>query len=256
MIEVGGGITNVGRTAEGFQQRHASYNVGTSGNVSDDSIIQQLQREMFKLREEVDASRRVQTNWDMPNFQGGNDWGGNFGNYGGNLGGVNPNGAGGYGGNFAGKGSSPYGPHDGFFGNSGYPKGKAVLDERFFRRVAKFEGDAQKYRDWKFTVLVRIGQADPELSTHVKRMLLEGGKSGGVLPDTWHPVTVGHLHGDIYDKFGGELYGVLVTLTGGEAKNVLKGIYESDEGGDGFKGMMFLENGLTPRPPLPYCRLI
>ena len=140
-----------------------SYNIGNSGDVSNDNIIQQLQREMFKLREEVEASRRVQTNWDTPNFQGGNDWGGNYGNYGGNIGGVNPNGVRGYGGNFAGKGSSPYGPYDGFVGNSGYQKRKTVLDERFFRRVDTFEGDAQKYRDWKFNLLVGIGQADPEL---------------------------------------------------------------------------------------------
>ena len=82
MNEGSGGITNVGPTAEGFQQRHSCYNVGTSGNVSDDSIILQLLREMFKLRGEVYASRRVQTNWDMPNFQGATDWGGNLGKYG------------------------------------------------------------------------------------------------------------------------------------------------------------------------------
>ena len=35
---------------------------------------------------------------------------------------------------------------------------KVTLDERYFRRMEKFEGDKQTYRSWRFDFLVAVGQ--------------------------------------------------------------------------------------------------
>ena len=37
-------------------------------------------------------------------------------------------------------------------------KGSVVLDEKYFRRMEKFEGDPSKFRGWLFDLLVAIGQ--------------------------------------------------------------------------------------------------
>ena len=49
-------------------------------------------------------------------------------------------------------------------------------------------------------------------------MLLEGGKMGGVLPETWNPITDGRLPEEVHYKFKGELYGILVSLTSGKPR--------------------------------------
>ena len=41
---------------------------------------------------------------------------------------------------------------------------RVVLDEKYFRRVDKFNGDVQKLRGWMFDLLVAIGQVDKDLA--------------------------------------------------------------------------------------------
>ena len=77
--------------------------------------------------------------------------------------------------------------------------------------------------------------------TEIKGMLRQAGNVKGVVTEPWDPVSETGLSRDIYERYKGELYGILCSLTGGEAKNVLKGVHESGDGGDGFKGIMFLE---------------
>ena len=43
---------------------------------------------------------------------------------------------------------------------------------------------------------------------------------------------------ETYDK--GELYGVLVSLTEGEAKSLLRGIHEAGFGNDKFRGLLYV----------------
>ena len=127
-------------------------------------------------------------------------------------------------------------------GNEGEGKYKSnKLDERHFRRMDKFDGDQTKYRMWRYDLLVCIGQVDHPLGNEIKSMLGKAGETTGVLPEKWDPVEDGMIPLNMYEKYAGELYGILVSITNGEAKNVLKGMFDSGGTGDGFKGMMLLE---------------
>ena len=58
---------------------------------------------------------------------------------------------------------------------------KVVLDEKYFRRVDKFDGDLSKFRGWLFDLLVAIGQIDRDLAVELKTMLKRD------LDDKWDP---------------------------------------------------------------------
>ena len=49
---------------------------------------------------------------------------------------------------------------------------KVVLDEKYFRRIKPFDGDAKtSLRTWMFDLLVAIGQLDDQLATELKKLL-------------------------------------------------------------------------------------
>jgi hypothetical protein len=48
---------------------------------------------------------------------------------------------------------------------------RVVLDEKYFRRIDKFDGDFAKFRAWLFDLLVSIGQVDNNLAKELKLML-------------------------------------------------------------------------------------
>ena len=115
---------------------------------------------------------------------------------------------------------------------------RVILDERNFRRVDKFEGDMSKFRSWKFDLGVAIGQLDNPLAE--KMDALVRGFPDEMAPEQWDPNVHGGLDIPTYEKYRGELYGVLVQLTGGEAKNIVRGIVEAGSGKDGFKALLLL----------------
>ena len=51
-------------------------------------------------------------------------------------------------------------------------KRQVVLDEKYFRRMEKFDGDVNKFRGWLFDLLVAIGQVDKDLVT-ILRIIME-----------------------------------------------------------------------------------
>ena len=82
-----------------------------------------------------------------------------------------------------------------------------ALDEKYFRRVDKFDGDLDKYRPWIFEVVVALAQVDGELSRMVEKLVM--GKEdlvGKVSVEAWDVVnTVGrHLH----SRYSVEVYGL------------------------------------------------
>ena len=51
---------------------------------------------------------------------------------------------------------------------------KVVLDEKYFRRIDKFEGDFGKFRGWLFDLLVAVGQVDDRLGKEIKNIIGRG----------------------------------------------------------------------------------
>ena len=47
---------------------------------------------------------------------------------------------------------------------------KVILEEKYFRRMDKFEGDAAKYRSWVFELGIAIAGIDEELAGELERL--------------------------------------------------------------------------------------
>ena len=100
------------------------------------------------------------------------------------------------------------------------------LDEKYFRRVDKFDGDPSKYRGWIFELVVALGQVDGDLQKVVERLVM--GKEdvvGKGSVEMWR--TEDHMEKEMYQRYSSELYGLLVSLTSGGAKGILKGMLDS-----------------------------
>ena len=123
-------------------------------------------------------------------------------------------------------------------GPGGFRGSKVVLDERNFRRVDRFEGDSHKFRGWIFDLTVALGQVDHELSRQLEGMIKRCPEK--VKVEDWKAELDPELDLKIYEKYSGELYGVLVGLTAGEAKSIVKGISDSGRGQDGFAAYLAL----------------
>jgi hypothetical protein len=111
---------------------------------------------------------------------------------------------------------------------------RVILDEKYFRRVDKFDGDVTKFRGWMFDLMVAIGQVDNELAKEVKGILARG------LDEKWNPETDADIQVWTYEKYTAELYGIICSLTTGEAKNVVRGIMDTSLAQDGYKALVIL----------------
>ena len=78
-----------------------------------------------------------------------------------------------------------------------------------------FDGNQAKFRGWVFDLLVAVGQINKDLSKELKSIMQK--------EEDWNPDE--HLENkDLHNKFKSELFGVLCSLTTGEAKTVVKGM--------------------------------
>ena len=111
-----------------------------------------------------------------------------------------------------------------------------ILDEKYFRRVDKFEGDVTRFRGWQFDVLVAICQFDDALGSTLKGILARKHD------ESWNPRSDNTIDQAIYQKYASELYGVIVSLTAGEAKHVVRSIIDVGGYPDGFKALVLLNN--------------
>ena len=103
---------------------------------------------------------------------------------------------------------------------------KVILDERLFRKVPMFSGDTSKCRGWYFDLMVVIGMADNKFAVEIKRFMKDMSVPGRLgendNAENWTDLDDLNLDLTLYDKFSGELFGVLVQLIEGEAKATLK----------------------------------
>ena len=125
-------------------------------------------------------------------------------------------------------------------GSKGEGKGDRVkLEEKYFRRMDLFEGDRSKFRNWIFDLTVAVGLVDRHLSEALTNMMSQ------VRDEHWDPGLEliprdTEKSRSMHDKYAGELYGVLCSITGGEAKNLVRGIRD-DQGQtkmDGFRALL------------------
>ena len=106
-----------------------------------------------------------------------------------------------------------------------------------------FEGDRSRFRHWLFDLNVAIGTIDKDLARELDRLV----KTETVLGDKWDPELDGDIDPELWKKYSGELYGVLVSITGGEVKSLVRGIVDLGFKQDGFKTLVTLNERFDSR---------
>ena len=113
------------------------------------------------------------------------------------------------------------------------------LDERYFRRVDKFNG--QNWKEFSFQFRTAVGSAAGKVRTALDE-ILKAGKDPDV---TLLFVDVaGWQEGDT-EKYGAQLYSVLTSLVTGDAMTIVRGVVN----GDGWEAWSRLFMRFDPRTP-------
>ena len=116
---------------------------------------------------------------------------------------------------------------------------RVILDQKYFQRVDKFEGNPAKFKSWIFDLLTSIGSIDSDLAKDLRKLLKDRPKltvdERGVFE---YP---GDFEEENHIKYKGELYALIVALTAGEAKCVVRGISEKNWEPDGYLAICMLQ---------------
>ena len=86
-----------------------------------------------------------------------------------------------------------------------------------------FEGDRTKFRNWVFDLGIAVGFVDRHLSEALTCMMT-GLKDIHWIPEEKLVPGDGEKSKAMHEKYAGELYGLLCSITGGEAKSLVRGI--------------------------------
>ena len=112
------------------------------------------------------------------------------------------------------------------------------LDERFFRRVEKFDGAEGRWKEWSFQFKTQLGAA-----SKLTKDRLDDIQKAGVDPD-WDSIFVEDDESSV-DKLGAELYSIITSLVSGEALMMVRGVPH----GNGWKAWSKLFNRYNPKTP-------
>ena len=104
------------------------------------------------------------------------------------------------------------------------------LDEKHFRRMDKFDGDPLKFRGWYFDLKVILGGLDEKLAVDLDNCVRLNLSESQIEPGDFKEK---HIPAEIHEKYASELYGIICTLTTGEAKLIVKGVMDKGLGQDG-----------------------
>jgi hypothetical protein len=118
-------------------------------------------------------------------------------------------------------------------------QGGGHLDERYFRRMDKFDGVKGSWREFAFQFKVAVGMVNPKART-----LLEEIQKAGKGVD-FDMVFMDETNEEHITRMGAELYAMLSTLVTGEALTVVRGVV----GGDGWMAWSKLSIRYDPRTP-------
>ena len=116
---------------------------------------------------------------------------------------------------------------------------KVILEDKYFNRVKPFSGDSRKkdeidYRTLIFDLIVAIGKIDGELGKELKTLL---GKS---IRDDWDPREDPDVDMGTHERYSEELFSVLVGLTEGDAKGIVRSLVDRGLPQDGYRALIEL----------------
>ncbi len=120
------------------------------------------------------------------------------------------------------------------------------MNRKDFSLVDKFEGSQSKFKSWLFDLITALGSVDQVLTRQIKDLLKSRPKivMNGNEWEVPNNMDLGDELGEgpsNHTKYKGELYALIVGLTTGEAKCVVRGISEKGWEADGFLALMMLQ---------------
>ena len=127
--------------------------------------------------------------------------------------------------------------------DTGAQTAKVILEEKHFRRIEKFGGEAGKWQEWLFAVCVAVGSVSPDCILAMEDVT----KQAGSIRDVAMLDAV--VKADVKKKFSAELFGVLCALTSGEANVVVRSIIQKGAGYCGFAALCALSQRFNPKTP-------
>ena len=125
--------------------------------------------------------------------------------------------------------------------NEAFPK--VLLEEKYFRRIEKYSGESGKWQEWLFGVCVAVSGISPECVMAMEDVV----KKAGMIRDITTLDELVNL--EVKHKFGSELFGVLCSLTAGEANVVVRSVLQKGAGYCGFAALCMLSQRFNPKTP-------
>ena len=136
-------------------------------------------------------------------------------------------------------------------------RNKVLLDDYTFRRLDKFTGAEGTWQEWSFNMLMTVAQVDPtlgqgleELKKDVKPLTDDMFISGSSL------AGFEYLDLDMCTNFGPALFGVMCSLTGGEANAIVRGVSVNGGHRCGFRAFYALNLRYNPKTPARMLRFL
>jgi hypothetical protein len=128
-------------------------------------------------------------------------------------------------------------------GSGGGGADRNRLDERFFRRVEKYDGSGKtNWREFAFQFKVAVGMANPKARAYLEE-IQKAGKDVD-FEKVFHEAVEVEDQVQV-EKVGGELYAMLSALVSGEALTIVRGVLT----GDGWLAWAKLNARFDPRTP-------
>lgn len=120
---------------------------------------------------------------------------------------------------------------------------KVILEEKHFRRIEKYNGEAGKWQEWLFGVCVAVSGVAAECCLAMEEVV----KASGTIKDIVKLEEV--VTQTVRGRYGSELFGVLCSLTGGEANVVVRSVIQKGAGYCGFAALCVLSQRFNPKTP-------
>ena len=129
-------------------------------------------------------------------------------------------------------------------GRPGEDERRVLLEEKFFRNMDKFEGSVEGWNAWVFNLNTQIGGVSRKVAQFVERILVDKGKVAT-------KESIENLVGkEEVERYGGEMFRILSSLTKGEANTVVRSAAIGQDGRqNGFLAMKLLCNRFNPKTP-------
>ena len=108
----------------------------------------------------------------------------------------------------------------------GYEFFKPTLDEKYFRHIASYNGDHATHRTFVTDMVVAVARLDGRLARALRKILMEPDENMKMDEKEWEAVRDGGVNQDVYEQYRYELFGLVSSKIGGEAKKIATSMAE------------------------------